>query len=42
MIDEVIPIDLSKMENINELHKAMCEAAKAEGITLWINPFPTF
>ena len=34
MIDEVIPIDITKMETINDLHTAMCETVKFLGFTL--------
>ena len=28
MIDEIVPIDMRKMENINELHTEMCTVAQ--------------
>jgi hypothetical protein len=34
MIDEVIPIDIRKMKTINDLHTAMCDAAKERGLKM--------
>ena len=47
MIDEVIPIDTTKMKTINDLHKAMCDTVKVgfrfkKTINFEIIPFKLF